>query len=286
MKKAWIVWVVIFFASAAWAKEVKEAKEDILAKVDGRSITVQEYKKAFDQLPPQVQWAVRADKNLQVKFLDNLITKVILLEAAEKSGIKEDEEMKRKIQEYKESLLLNKYLDMKLKDINVSETEAKDYYERHKEEFTSPKKVRARHILVRTEEEAEKIQERLKKGENFAELAKKYSIDHTTAARGGELGFFSYKEMVKPFSEVAFSLKPGEISPIVKTPFGFHIIQVEEVKPARQKSYEEVKDQIKGKLLREKQQKAFDELVANLKKEHKVETHPELLQRIFSGNNK
>lgn len=288
MKKGFLIFVSLMMAGAlslAWAAE--HPKGGVLAKVDNKAITIQDYKEALKQLPPQVQWAVKSDKELQAKFLDNLVTKAILIETAKKSGIEEDEEMKMEIEEFRESLLLNRYLDARLGGVKVTDEEVKDYYGRHKEEFTTPKQVRARHILVKTRKEAQEMERRLKEGEDFAELAKKHSTDHTTAAKGGELGFFSYGDMVKPFSEAAFSLKPGEISPVVETPFGFHIIQVEEVKPAQQKSFQEVKKSIKTKLLREKQQKAFDQLVARLKKEWKVETHPELLQKAFSeGSNK
>jgi len=255
----------------------------VLASFDGETITVKEYKEALKALPAQLQWAVSQNKELRVRFLDNLVTKKMLIKTAQKSGIKEDAEMKRKVDEFRNELILDKYLKSKLGDIKVTDAEAKAYYEKHKDEFTTPKEVRARHILVKTQEEANKVYQELKKGADFAQLAKKYSIDKASAQKGGELGFFTKGDMVKAFSEAAFALKPGEISKPVKTPFGYHIIQVEEVKASQQKGFKDVKEDIKKRLLQEKQQAAFDRLVAQVKKQWKVETHPERLDQVFSG---
>jgi peptidyl-prolyl cis-trans isomerase D len=143
--------------------------------------------------------------------------------------------------------------------VKVTDEQIKDYYDEHIDTFSEKKQVEARHILFKlaenaTKEEDEKVKEKaeevLKKakaGEDFAELAKKYS-EGPTAKDGGELGYFSENQMVKPFEEAAFKLKKGEISDLVRTPFGYHIIKVEDVKEARTKSLEEVKEQIVAKI--------------------------------------
>ncbi len=269
--------------SKAKTQATSKASSQVLATFDGETITVEDYKEALKTLPVQLQWAVSQNKELRARFLDNLITKRMLVKTAKESGIKEDAEMKRKLEEFKNELILDRYLKSKLGNIKVTDAEAKAYYNKHKDEFTTPKKVRARHILVKTQKEAEKIYQELKKGADFAQLAKKYSIDKASAQKGGELGFFTKGDMVKAFSDAAFALKPGEISKPVKTPFGYHIIQVEEVKAPKQKSFSEVKEDIKKQLLKEKQQAAFDKLVAQVKKQWKVETHPERLDQVFSG---
>ncbi len=270
-------------ATSKVEKETPNAASVILATFDGEKITVQDYQEALKTLPLQLQWAISQNKSLRTKFLENLITKKMLVKTAKESGVKEDQEMKRKMQEFRNDLILDKYLREKLGHIEVTDEEAKSYYEGHKKEFTTPGEVRARHILVKTKEEAEKIFKELGKGANFSKLAKKYSIDKASAAKGGELGFFTRADMVKPFSDAAFSLKPGEISQPIKTPFGYHIIQVEEVKSPQQKNFKEVKEEIKKQLIQEKQQKAFDNLVAQIKKKWKVETYPEKLEQIFNS---
>ncbi len=259
------------------------AQDKVLATVDGDTITEKDFMEALNTLPPRLQWAVHNDKNIRIKFLDNLVTKKLILKSAKKAGIKEDSNMKRKIAEFRDELIMDRYLKDNLGKIQVSDKEAKAYYNKHKEEFTTPEEVRARHILVKKKSQAENILKQLKNNGDFAKLAKKYSIDKATAQKGGELGFFTRRDMVKPFSDAAFSLKPGEVSPVVKTPFGYHIIKVEEKKPKKQKSFKEVKQEIKNKLLKSKEQAAFDALVAKAKKNWKVETHPELLEKMFNN---
>ena len=264
-------------------EEPTSASPQVLATFDGEKITVQDYQEALKTLPAQLQWAIAQNRNLRTKFLDNLVTKKMLVKTAKESGVKEDQEMRRRIEEFKNELILGKYLREKLEHIKVTDQEAKAYYDKHKREFTTPKEVRARHILVKTKEKAEKIYKDLKKGADFTKLAKEYSIDKASAEKGGELGFFTRADMVKPFSDAAFSMKPGEISQPVKTPFGYHVIQVEEVKPPQQKAFKDVKEEIKKQLFQEKQQKAFDKLVAQVKKKWKVETHTERLDQIFNS---
>ncbi len=267
-------------AKKAKVTSIKE-KSPVLARFDNEVITAEDYKAALETLPPQLQWAVHQNKDLRVKFLDNIIKKRMLVKTAKAKGIKEDQTMKRKISQFRDELILDRYLKGELKNVRVTDKEVQEYYQNHREEFKTEKRIRARHILVKDKAQAQKILKELQKGADFAQLAKKYSVDKATASKGGELGFFTQKDMVKPFSDVAFSLKPGQLSPVVKTPFGYHIIQVEEVKPAEQKSFNDVKAKIKSQLLKEKQQEAFNRLMAQIEKKWKVETYPDRLDQIF-----
>lgn len=128
-----------------------------------------------------------------------------------------------------------------LAEVEVTDQEIEEFYQLHQDDYREPKKVHARHILFRISEKAKtaEIQEILdrakkvldlaRKGDNFAELARKYSED-STASKGGDLGYFKSGDMVKPFADSAFSLKKGEISDLVRTRFGIHIIKVEDIK--------------------------------------------------------
>ncbi len=129
----------------------------------------------------------------------------------------------------------------------IEEDEMKYYYETHIEEFTEQEQIRARHILVEEEETAREVREQVSGGADFAETAREYSTG-PSKENGGDLGFFTRGRMVPEFEEAAFALAPGEISEVVKTQFGYHIIKVEDKKPARVKDYEETADTIRKTL--------------------------------------
>jgi peptidyl-prolyl cis-trans isomerase D len=147
--------------------------------------------------------------------------------------------------------------------VDVSENEISQYFEINKKTYATPKKVRARHILFKvdpgaTQEEldearnkAQLVLEEVKSGADFSKLAQKYSDDPGSKSKGGDLGFFTRDRMVKPFADAAFAMKAGEMSELVATRFGWHIIKVEEVQEAKEPALSEVKDRIRSKLVKE-----------------------------------
>jgi parvulin-like peptidyl-prolyl isomerase len=167
----------------------------------------------------------------------------------------------------------------KVLNVSVSPEEIRDYYEENSDQFKRPEQVRASHILIchaeslRCESDLTKEQAKAKAEEvlaminetNFADLAKQFSQDPGSSARGGDLGFFSRTQMVSAFSEVAFSLDVGEVSNIVETDFGFHIIKVTNKMPETVLSFEQVKDFINETLTNQAVKQAYDELVESLK---------------------
>ncbi len=148
--------------------------------------------------------------------------------------------------------------------VQVTEDDARQRYEENKEKYRHEAEVHARHILFNLKQdapeeevskvraEAEKVLAEAKKGKNFTELAKKYSQDPSAAQNGGDLGYFTRGKMIAPFSEAAFSMKPGEISDLVRSPFGFHIIKVEDVRPEKTESWEEARASVEKSMKEEK----------------------------------
>jgi peptidyl-prolyl cis-trans isomerase C len=132
---------------------------------------------------------------------------------------------------------------------------------------------------VKTEKEAQDISQKLKAGEKFEDLAKKYSIDAANA-KGGDLGWFGKGSMLPEFEKVAFGLKEGETSGIVKTKYGYHIIKLTGKRPAGVRTYDEVKDQLKTALLPQKQQEVFQKLKEDLKKNSKYTIKEDALKSL------
>jgi peptidyl-prolyl cis-trans isomerase C len=185
-----------------------------------------------------------------------------------------EEEMRHNIVQGKS---VRKLIDQEIvSKISVTEDEIRSHYKKNREAFRRPEMVRARHILIKvapdaSEEEKRKaldeitrIQKRIKTGEDFAALAKKFS-QGPSASRGGELGFFARGKMVKPFEEAAFALRAGEVSGIVETRFGYHLINVVEHNPSSIESYQSAKRKIERFLKQGKTRKAIDAYVADLK---------------------
>lgn len=164
----------------------------------------------------------------------------------------------------------------------VSEKESRAYYDGNLESFKKPEQVRASHILIKVDpgaDEAKKaeartkiesLQAKLKNGEDFGALAKEYS-EGPSGPKGGDLGFFGRGQMVKPFEETAFSMKPGQVSGMVETRFGYHLIMVTERTPESTLSYEEVKDRLEQYLKQQKAQEAIAAYVETLKGKAKIE---------------
>ena len=170
-------------------------------------------------------------------------------------------------EDIKRQLTINKVLEETRNQVSISDEELVEYYNENKESFFEPEQVHARHILVETEEEANNLLLQLKEGlTDFAELAKEKSIG-PSAPSGGDLGFFSRGQMVKEFEDAAFSLESGEISDVVQTQFGYHIIKCEEKKEEHSPTFEEAKEKINNTLKSQRENEAISALISKLREE-------------------
>jgi len=199
------------------------------------------------------------------KTIENFGSEEAYKNALEYYGITED----RLKEDIELNLYVNKLLEPKIK---ITENEMKNYFEENKDDFKQEEQVKASHILVDDEETAKEIKQKLDNGEDFAELAKKYSTDTTTKDKGGDLGYFTKGKMEKEFENAAFSLKVGEISNPVKTQYGYHIIKVVDKKEGKEANYEESKEEIKEKLFEEKLPDAYQSWIEEKMKEYNVQT--------------
>ena len=188
---------------------------------------------------------------------DILITYLVDLrlgaQAAAEAGLGADEDFARRLAYFREKMLLEDYLQLRIDEV-VTEEAARELFETTTAGVEPEQEVRARHILVREEEEAIAVIARLEAGDDFAAVARDVSQDPGSARTGGDLGFFTAGRMVAPFSDAAFALEPGEVSEPVETQFGWHVIKVEERRVTPLPSFEDMRDQIDNFLTRQAQQ--------------------------------
>ena len=204
------------------------------------------------------------DINLEIdKIKDNFSSPEEFDEALKANNIT----LVRLKEDIKRQLMINSILEETRNQISISDEELLEYYNENKDSFLEPEQVHARHILVETEEEANNLLLQLKEGlTDFAELAKEKSIG-PSAPSGGDLGFFARGQMVKEFEEAAFSLEPGDISGVVQTQFGYHIIKCEEKKEEHSPTFEEAKERISNTLKYQRENEAISALTSKLREE-------------------
>ncbi len=263
----------------------KKDEGKVLATIDKDKITVEEFNKELDKIPMNMKMMV-ATQSGKKNYLDTLIAKKLLLREAAKSNVEQEKEFQTRLADIKEQLIIESVLKKKVaSDAKLSDEEAKKYYETNKDQFKKDQEINTRHIVVKTEEEARQIKDKIQNGEDFAELAKKYSIDPNAKASGGEVGFHTKGTLLPEYEEVAFKLtKVGQMSGIVKSQFGYHIIRLEGSKPPSFVPFEEVKDFIKQKMAQEKQKEIVQKYIEDLKKTAKITINEGLLKEEKPGS--
>jgi len=272
----------LLFSCTQKAAEKAAQQGPFVAKVGSAGITQADFEREMKSLPDYARQLFEGEAGKE-KFLDEIVKKEILYQEALKKGIDKDPDFGRKLEEFRKLTLASALLEKEIISKNkVTEQEVKDYYNKHKDDFTTTSQIRASHILVKTEAEANKVLARLKKGEKFEEIAKKESLDAASAKNGGDIGFFSRGQLVPEFEKAAAGLKAGELSGPVKTPYGYHIIKVTDRKTGPVVEFDRVKDVILQRLSGERQKEAFDNYIAELRKksEYKVEINKEALAKI------
>jgi peptidyl-prolyl cis-trans isomerase C len=251
--------VALLAGSPAYADDTNP----VLAKVNGAEIRQSDVALAEEELGPSLaQMDPAAKKDNVLSFLIDL---KIVAKVAEDKKIADRDDFKTRLAFARNRLLMDNLLAVEGKAATTDEAMKKVYDDASKQ-ITGEQEVHARHILVETEDEAKQIEDELKKGADFAELAKKKSKD-PGASDGGDLGFFTKDQMVPEFSAVAFALEPGKISDPVKSQFGWHVIKVEEKRNRKAPDFEQVKAQIETYVTR----KAQADYVTKLRETAKVE---------------
>jgi len=296
-------------------KPVPAVLPDVLARVNGENITKAEFEEAIGALEQRNQAPVPPDQRDAVYrgVLDQLVgLKLLSQEVAAKKVVVPDADVDAQMAQIRQqfpsedvfnqalkaqnktleivkadarrSIAITKMLEAAIEaKVAVSPEQAKKFYDENPDQFKRPEQVRASHILIGTQEnadvatkaaakrKAEGLLKQLKAGGDFAALAKENSQDPGSAVNGGDLGLFSRGQMVGPFDQVAFTLAPGATSDLVETQFGYHIIRVMEKKEAGAVALDEVRPQLEQFLQNQNRQREMTSYIAALKAKGKVE---------------
>jgi peptidyl-prolyl cis-trans isomerase C len=247
-----------------------------LAKVGDIEISRRKMVDIMRTLPQQQAMEVSTIEG-RMRLLDEMVAGELFYLDAIENGMDNNGDFQKIVEEAKHNLLQSFAIQQLVSQAKVTDEEMKAYYEANKEAYISEHAVTARHILVESEAEGNKAIEEIDNGLDFSDAAKKYSTC-PSGASGGGLGSFTKGKMVPEFEEAAFNLEVGQKSGLVKTQFGYHVILVDQIDEANQKSYEDVEAEIRKTLMREKQNELYFEKVEALKKVYKVEINEEGLK--------
>lgn len=280
MSKTKVIMVAVFLVLAnalAWPQSKTSSTSNVVATINGEKITTQDLQNKFKEL--QLDKALgQPDADLENKVLQDMINEKLVEQKARKINLKTDKKFQDQLKENLDGFVMRKmYQDLITNTVKVEEPDIKIYYEENKEKmFKQAEEIKASHILIKVEEdstikdakkrakkadkEAQKrlkeLQKRIKQGENFAELAIKFSRDNATREKGGDLGYFPRGKMVAEFEKAAWDLEVEEISKPVKTTFGYHLILLTDKRP---EGYQPLDNQlteiIKARLKRDQEQK-------------------------------
>lgn len=254
-----------------------EKEGTAIARVDNSTLTVDEL---LTMIPPRM--LMNTSRQQRSQIIESWVNDELLYQNALDKGYQDLPEVEQRLEQIKKQLVTRAYIQEKLSGSSfVSDSEARQYFEEHKDDYNSI--IEVSHISLGSESQAKNIRNRIMQGENFSSLARQYSTDSTTREKGGYFGSFRRGDFrgLPNFEKEAFELeKPGDISPVVQTEFGFDIIKLHSRKKGSQQAkYEDVAQSIKMLLGQQKNQAMFQSLMDSLKNVYTVETYPERLEK-------
>ncbi|MCL1972385.1 MAG: peptidylprolyl isomerase [Endomicrobia bacterium] len=265
MKKVLMLSVLAVFAFGA----CKERGGTVIAKVGGTQITDAMLAEKLQNTPPAYQSYVNTPLGRK-QFVDAIVRENIMLEAAKQAGVNKKaeytealadfkREQERQLKEYQDGLLIETYLREVHTKIIASETDIQEYYNLNREQFDSPVAYTVKHILLTDRAEAEAAYARLQNGESFDDVAREVSQDTGSAAQGGLIGPFRRGDLVPEFEKAALSLQNNQLSGIIETSYGFHIILKVSEEKLPPMTFEQAVPEIKRIIERERFDKWFEE---------------------------
>jgi len=265
MKYCNVLLVLMFFVIGLCACK---QQENVIAKIGNETITEDMFAERVNSAPPAYQAYINTEQGKK-QFIDLFVREKIIVESAKEAKINKspeykqalkdfEAEQKRQLKDYQDGLMMEMFLNDLQTSLAPTDEEVDKYYQENKADFTNPVAIVVKHILVQSKDDAKTALDRLNNKEPFDKVAKEMSTDTISAQKGGLIGPFKKGELIPEFEKVAFNLKKGEISDMVETPFGIHIITKvsEENLPAV--SEDVAKEEIKRNIERQKIENWFE----------------------------
>ncbi len=268
------LWVYLFIIVSCISTPIfasEKGSSDVVAKVGDKEITRQMVENIINTIPEENRVPFLTPDGRK-KILDEIVSFMVLAEVAKKEGLDKDPAISTRLDYVQTEYLARELFRRHLANVgDISDEELKDYYQKHINEFKPPEEVQARHILVKTEADANKVLDELKNGADFAETAKKRSID-PAASKGGKLELMDGKDWLpkgtfeKSFEHALFKIPPGQVDGPIKTQFGWHVLKVEGKRQPDTPAFVQVRGMIKQRLTEERNNKLHNELLEQAKK--------------------
>src|SRR5919198_2790047 len=255
------------------------AAGEVVATYKSHTLTSGQLTKELERLPvPSRSYLSSPERKRQ--FVENLVMNDLLYEEGRGAGYDRDEDIERQVNDLRKRLVVQRVMRQYQTPPTITDEQVRAYYDQNPTLYSTTQ-IQASHILVKDEATAREILAEVKAHpEKFADLAREKSTDTTSAKKGGDLGIFGQGRMVPEFERAAFALKPGEISDVVKTQYGYHIIAVTDRKEGDRRPFDQVKEQIRATLRTKGLQEQVQAHLETLKKEAGLQINEDALARV------
>jgi len=240
-------------------------EEGVLALVNGRQVTQTEFDIRWGELAEATRARYEKEGGKRL-FLDELITRELLMQEARKLGLDQNDAIRDRTQRYREQLILDELLKDRIKaKVELSQEELDAYYEKHAHELLTPLKVRVWQMLLPNVSAAKDLEHQINEGGDFAKFAQRYSIDGKTKAKGGDLGPYHNGLVVPEVDAVVHTLKPDMVSAPIKTDAGYYLVKITALDKEIIQADVAVRERLRQELLNEKRRRRFDGVIADIR---------------------
>jgi peptidyl-prolyl cis-trans isomerase C len=239
--------------------------EGVLALVNGRQITQNEFEARWGELAEATRARYEKEGGKR-RFLDELITRELLMQEARKQGLDQSDSIRDRAQRYREQLILDELLKDRIKaKIELSKEELDAFYEKHARELLTPLKVQVSQMLLPHLPAAKDLERQINQGGDFAKFAQRYSLDAKTKTKGGDLGPYRKDLVIPEIDAVIQTLKPGTVSAPIKAEAGYYLVMVTALDKEIIQADLAVRERLRQELLNEKRRKRFDDVIADIR---------------------